>query len=121
NNTDVFAQVRNPQGAHGNVYLRCRLTGASDLVAADTAFLARIDPTVFPFSQVVYIGCAMGTHVAPVGWMLNNATQAPTVQFWEHGSTDLSGAALNVSRRAPFSRQLNAAEAAQWSDPTVVL
>ena len=67
--TDVFAQIRNPQGVHGNVYLRCHLTGP-DLTGGDTAFLARIDPTVFPFSQVVYINCAMGPHVAPVGWML---------------------------------------------------
>jgi pectin methylesterase-like acyl-CoA thioesterase len=120
NSTDIFAQVRNPQGTHGNVYLRCRLTGP-DLVGSDTAFLARIDPTKFPFSQAVYLSCAMGPHVAPAGWMLNNATQAPSVQLWEHGSTDLAGAALDVSRRAPFSRQLSAAEAAQWSNPTFVL
>lgn len=118
--TDVFAQIRNPQGTHGNVYHRCQLTGP-DLTGSDTAFLARIDPTVFPFSQVVYIDCGMGSHVAPVGWMLNNATTAPNVQFWEHGSRDLAGNVLDVSRRAPFSRQLTAAEAAQWSDPTFVL
>jgi hypothetical protein len=118
--TDVFAQIRNPQGTHGNVYLRCRLTGP-DLTGADTAFLARIDPTAFPFSQVVYIQCAMGPHVAAVGWMLNNATSAPNVQFWERGSTDLSGGPLDVSRRASFSRQLTAAEAQQWSDPAFVL
>jgi pectin methylesterase-like acyl-CoA thioesterase len=118
--TDILAQIRNPQGVHGNVYLRCRLTGP-DLTEGDSVFLARIDPNVFPFSQVVYIGCAMGPHIAPAGWQLNNATEAPTVQFWEHGSTDLSGAPLDVSGRAPFSRQLTDAEAAQWSDPAFVL
>jgi len=118
--TDIFAQIRNPQGTHGNVYLRCKLTGPN-LVGSDTAFLARIDPTQFPFSQVVYLSCAMGPHIPAVGWMLNNATQAPSVQFWEHGSTDLSGNPLNVSGRAPFSRQLSSAEATQWSDPTFVL
>jgi pectin methylesterase-like acyl-CoA thioesterase len=118
--TDVFAQIRNPQGTHGNVYLRCRLTGP-DLTGSDTAFLARIDPTVFPFSQVVYLSCAMGPHIAAAGWQLNNATSAPNVQFWEHASTDLSGNPLNVSGRAPFSRQLSSSEATQWSNPTFVL
>jgi hypothetical protein len=118
--TDVFAQIRNTQTTHGNVYLRCRLTGP-DLTDTDTAFLARIDPNVFPFSQVVYIDCAMGPHIPAVGWQLNNATEAPSVQFWEHGTTDLDGNPLDVSGRLPASRQITDAEAAQWSDPTFVL
>jgi hypothetical protein len=118
--TEVVAQIRNPQGAHGNVYLRCQLTGP-DLTASDTAFLARIDPAAFPFSQVVYLDCAMGPHVPAAGWRLDNATAAPNVQFWEHRSTDLAGRPLDVSRRAPFSRQLSDADATRWSDPGFVL
>ena len=118
--TDIFAQIRNGQSQHGNVYLDCRLTGP-DLTSADTVFLARIDPTRFPFSQVVYLGCALNPRVAAAGWQLNNATTAPNVQFWEHRSTDLNGNLLNVSGRAPFSRQLTDAQAAQWSSPTFVL
>jgi Pectinesterase/Bacterial Ig-like domain len=117
---DVLAQIRNTQTTHGNVYLRCRLTGP-DLQASDTAFLARIDPGQFPFSQVIYIDCAMDSHIPAAGWRLDNATAAPNVQFWEHRSTDLQGVPLDVSGRAPFSRQLSDAEAAQWSDPTFVL
>ncbi|HKE55286.1 MAG TPA: MBG domain-containing protein [Pyrinomonadaceae bacterium] len=52
---------------------------------------------------------------------MNNATTAPNVQFWEYNSTDPNGVPIDVSQRAPFSRQLTAAEAAQWSDPTFVL
>jgi hypothetical protein len=118
--TDVFAQIRNPQGVHGNVYLRCQLTGP-DLAQSDTAFLARIDPTRFPFSQVVYLDCAMGPHVPAAGWHLDNATGAPNVQLWEHRTTDLAGRPLDVSGRAPFSRQLSDADAARWSDPAFVL
>ena len=118
--TDIFAQIRNTQTTHGNVYLGCRLTGP-DLTDTDTAFLARIDPNAFPFSQVIYIGCAMGPHIPAVGWQLNNSTEAPNVQFWEHGSTDLDGSPLDVSGRLPASRQLTDAEAEQWSDPTFVL
>jgi len=57
--------------------------------------------------------------VIPVGWRLDNATTAPNVQFWEYNSTDLNGNPLDVSQRAAFSRQLTAAEAAQWSDPAL--
>jgi hypothetical protein len=112
-----FTQIRNVSGKSGNVFVNCRLTGAAGVTGG---FLARIDPNVFPFSQVVYINCAMGP-VIPVGWRLDNATTAPNVQFWEYNSTDLNGATLDVSQRASFSRQLTAAEAAQWSDPAFVL
>ena len=120
---DYHTQIRNTQTTHGNVYHRCRLTPDPDGAAIATyrAYLARIDPNVFPFSQVVYLNCAMGPHVLPAGWLLNNATAAPSVQFWEFGSTDLTGATLDVSQREPFSRQITAAEAAQWSDPQFVL
>ena len=118
--TDIVAQVRNTDSTHGNVYLDCRFT-APDMVPTDVAYLARIDPTRFPFSQVVCIGCARDAHIAPAGWRLDNATEAPSVRFWEFGSTDLDGSPLDVSGRAPFSRQLSEAEAARWSDPAFVL
>ena len=53
--------------------------------------------------------------------MLNNSNSAPNVEFWEYGSTDLTGAPLDVSQRLNVSRQITAAEAAQWSDPGFVL
>ena len=113
-----FTQIRNGQGQPGNVYVNCRLTGPPDVSGM---YLARIDPTVFPYSQVIFINTAMGPQIAPVGWLLNNATAAPAVQFWEYKSTDAHGAPLDVSQRAPFSRQMTAQEAAQWSDPAFVL
>lgn len=114
-----YTQIRNGQGVNGDVFVNCRLTRADDTIIG--SYLARIDPNVFPYSQVVYINTAMGPHIRLVGWLLNNATDAPDVQFWEYHSTDLDGAPLDVSQRAPFSRQLSDAEAAQWSDPAFVL
>lgn len=113
-----YTQIRNGQGQAGNVYVNSRLTAPDGVTGM---YLARIDPGVFPYSQVVWINVAMGPHIIPAGWLLNNATTAPNVQFWEYRSTDLAGAALNVSARAPFSRQMTAQEAAQWSDPAFVL
>jgi pectin methylesterase-like acyl-CoA thioesterase len=113
-----YTQIRNVSGKSGNVFVNCRLTGAAGVTGG---FLGRIDPGVFPFSQVVYINCAMGPNVIPVGWRLDNATVAPNVQFCEYNSTDLNGAPLDVSQRAAFSCQLTAAQAAQLSDPAFVL
>ncbi len=113
-----YTQIRNGQTGNGNVYVNCRLTGVPALTGV---YLSRIDPTVFPFSQAVFINCAMGPHILPAGWLLNNAAAAPNVKFWEFGSKDLNGNALDVSQRAAFSRQLTAAEAAEWSNPAFVL
>lgn len=113
-----YTQIRNGMEQAGFVYLNDRLTSEPEVT---NMYLSRIDPTVFPYSQVVYINSAMGTHIIPAGWLLNNAMIAPDVRFWEYKSTDLDGAPLDVSQRAAFSRQLTSQEAAQWSDPAFVL
>ena len=97
-----YAQVRNGQAQQGNIYVDCRLTSAAGVT---NSLLARIDPragvaNTWPFSQVVFLNCAMGPHITPAGWQLDGgATTAPDLQFWEYQSTDLNGAPLIVSRR----------------------
>ena len=117
-----YTQIRNDQSHFGNVYVNNTLTRSPDL-ADNTMYLGRIDPNVFPYSQVVYINTAMDSHIRPQGWLLNNATcdQAPNIQFWEYHSTDLAGNPMDVSQRISCSRQLTDEEAAQWSDPGFVL
>ena len=121
-NPGYYTQIRNDQTHYGNVYLNCLLSRAPDL-ADNTLYLGRIDPNVFPYSQVVYINSAMDAHVRPVGWLLNNATcdQAPNIQFWEYHSTKLNREPIDVSNRLSCSRQLLDDEAAEWSDPAFVL
>jgi pectate lyase/pectin methylesterase-like acyl-CoA thioesterase len=113
-----YVQARTPQNQPGFVYVNCRLSGAAGVSGT---VLARIDPNVFPDSQVVYINSAMGPQVSPAGWLLNNATGSNTVRFWEYGSTDLDGAVLDVSQRIASSRRLTDAEATQWGDPNFAL
>lgn len=113
-----YTQIRNPQDRVGMVFVNCRLTAAPGVTGG---YLSRIDPGVYPFSQVVFINSAMGAHIRPEGWLLNNATAAPTVQFFEYNSRDEQGAPLDVRGRAPFSRQLTAAEAERWRYASVVL
>ncbi len=120
-----YTQVRNGQTGRGNVYVDCRLTAAEGVTGA---YLARIDPRAdpaltsgWPYSQVVFLNCTMGAHVAREGWRLDNATSAPNVQFWEYRSTDVSGATLEVSGRLGDSRQINDTTAAQFRDPVFVV
>lgn len=118
-----LAQVRNGETGRGHVYVDCRLTAAPGV---SNVYLARIDPrpdvaNTWPFSEVVLLGCAMGPHVRVEGWLLNNATAAPQVRFWEYGSTDLSGGQLDLSRRLPDSRRLDREAAERYRDPAFVL
>ncbi len=122
-NPGFYAQVRNSQTGKGNVYVDCRLTAATGVT---NSFLARIDPragiaNTWPYSQVVFLNCAMGPHLTPQGWQLDNATTGPDLQFWEFQTTDLNGAPLDISRRHASSRQIDAATAAQYRDPQFVL
>ncbi len=115
-----YTQVRNGQGQIGFVFSECRLTGEP---TARNYYLGRIDPNTgnFPYSQAVYLNCAMGPHILPVGWQLNNATTSATVQNWEYQSTDLTGATLDVRSRHASSRQIDAATATQYRNPAFVL
>ncbi len=123
-NPGYYAQVRNGQSQKGNVYVDCRLTSAPGVT---NSVLARIDPragvaNTWPFSQVVWLNCAMGPHITAAGWQLDGgATTAPDLQFWEYQSTDLNGAPLDVSRRHAASRQIDDATAAQYRSPQFVL
>ena len=118
-----YTQIRNGATQFGNVYVDCRLTVADGVVGKTTYFLGRIDPNPgnFPYSQAVWLNCAMGPHISPAGWLLNNATAAPTVQNWEYQSTDLTGGTLDVTKRLASSRQLSEIEATLWRNPAFVL
>lgn len=118
-----YTQMRNGQTGVGAVYVDCRLTVADGVVGRSTYYLGRVDPTPgnFPYSQCIWVNCAMGPHISPAGWLLNNATSSATVQDWEYKSTDLSGAPLDVSKRIASSRQLTDTEGAYWRNPANVL
>ncbi len=117
-----ITQVRNDATHPGYVFLRDRLTAAQG-VADATVYLGRIDPTVYPYSQAVFIDTEMGPQIAAAGWQLNNATcgQGSHLQFWEYGSTDLAGKPVDTSHRLSCSEQLTANQASTWSDPRTVL
>lgn len=117
------SQVRNPQGQYGYVFYQDTLTAAPG-VADGSVYLGRIDPTVYPYSQDVYIDSRMGPQINPAGWLLTAgscAANGADLQFWEYGSTNLAGQPIDTSQRLSCSQQLTAAQAAQWSNPAFVL
>jgi polygalacturonase/pectin methylesterase-like acyl-CoA thioesterase len=133
-----YTQIRNGSAGHGYVYYRCTLNGATGVSGMN---LARIDPAVsggFPYSEVVWLDCVMGTAtgstystpVGAAGWLLNNtpdqtAASAPNVHFWEYNSHYSDGTPLNVASRIGASRQLTLANDAttisNYSTPSYVL
>jgi pectin methylesterase-like acyl-CoA thioesterase len=117
-----YTQIRNRPDKRGYIYYHCTFNGAPGIV---DEFLARIDPRTFPASEVVLIDCTLTNAVNPVGWKLDNATEAPSVHFWEFNSHDPDGKPVDTSKRLPASRQLKQPEDAQiianYSNPTWVL
>jgi hypothetical protein len=129
NSNAYYTQIRNGQGKNGYVFVNSRLTAAPGVTGA---YLTRIDPDQFPYSQVVFIDSVMGSHIRPEAWRLDDnardgflqpLTQAgyPNVRFWEYNTKDENGAPVDTSQRHPISRQITADEASFWRDPANVL
>jgi pectin methylesterase-like acyl-CoA thioesterase len=126
-------QARNPLGASGYTFVGCTLTAEDGITGH---FLARTDKnTTAPNSQVAYVDCTMGPHIAPAGWLIDGyqrpaadagapdggpAWNLAGLRFGEYHSVDPAGAALDVSQRIPEAKQLTDAEAAQLRDPAQV-
>jgi hypothetical protein len=113
-------QSRNLPSQYGYVFVNSRLT-ADDGIAGE--WLARIDVTDYPGSMVAYIDCEMSAAINPVGWLMtpSDAEIPADLRFWEYGSVDPNGDPVDVSGRAPFSKQLTDEEAEPLRDPATVL
>jgi lysophospholipase L1-like esterase len=115
----------------GFVFLNCRLTGdpapwinpatgqpdPKNRPGAD-AYLGR---PWRPYGSVAYINCQMSGHILPAGW--NNwgkAENEQTARYAEFGSKTPDGKPLDVSKRAPWAKQLTAEEAARYTVANVL-
>ena len=108
---------RNPADKFGFVFSNCTLTAAPGV---KQNWLARIETGRFPDSAVAFINCRMGPHIPAIGWLVTGGDSS-RLRFWEFNSTSLDGKPLDTGKRHAASRQLTAAEAAEWSDPNRVL
>lgn len=118
--TRVFMWVRNSDASHGDVFKDSTFIGTAE--PTDLARSPTNGAAAYPFAEAVLINSRL-SNITPEGW--GQAHAGGKVRFWEYGSRTLDGAPVDVSHRAPWSRQLDktndAALIAQYSDPAFVL
>lgn len=67
-------------------------------------------------SGSMFMRCRLASHINPLGWEKWSGNEN-SASFLEYKNTDPSGAAIDVSRRASFSRQANDAEVEAYFTP----
>lgn len=106
----------------GFVFLNCRLT-AEDGVADGKMYLARSGGSADYYDNVVFVGCTMGSVIAPAGWhtspVPNPSTPTATSGWREYGSVDPSGKAITGHNAS--GKVLTDSEAAPFSSREAVL
>ena len=118
-----ITQIRNTARNNGDVFVDCRLTRAPGVT---NAWLSRIDASVYPYSHVAWINCAMDPELLrPVAWQSTRSTtnSDATLRFWEYPIHRSHPGKIRSTQAGgpPNSRQITAGEAAQMRDAKTVL
>ena len=111
-NSFTTAAATTSRQKFGYVFFNCRLIAADTSVKA--AYLGR---PWRPYAKTVYIRCELGRHIVPEGWDpwkgdAMFANKEKTAYYAEYGNT---GPGAVIKNRVPWSRQLTAAEAKQYT------
>jgi pectinesterase len=117
-----YMWVRNGAANHGNVFVDCSFRTRD----GGQTVLARLPDNKgrnYPFAEAVLIDSTL-SGISPEGWgQLDGDTSR--VRFWEFNSRGADGKPIDVSRRHPASRQLDARRhadlIANYRDPGFVL
>ncbi len=118
----VTAARTKPEVPFGYVFLDCSLISGDEKPVP--TYLGR--PWQWDrqrVASVTFIRTKMGPHIRAEGWHPwsdKNTEPEKTTRFAEYGSTDLDGKPLDVSKRVAWARQLNDAEAEQFSIKNVL-
>jgi len=118
-----------PDKPYGFVFLDCNLTGdAIPWDPATTNPTSTEKPRVTPLAQlgrpwrpnaaVAYIRCEMGAHINPTGW--DNWGKTSNEQTARYSEYDSKGPGAAPDKRAPWSHQLTADEAAKYTLPNIL-
>lgn len=101
--------------AYGFVFNQCRLT--SDC-PPKSVYLGRPWRN---YAQTVFINCELGAHIRDEGWFDWNKPDAhATMLYAEYNSTGEGAAAIARGKRAPYSKQLDADNAALYTKEMVL-
>jgi pectin methylesterase-like acyl-CoA thioesterase len=119
--TSVFMWIRNTDTNHGNVFKDCTFIGMGAMPTT-IARSPQNGASAYPFTEAIFLNTTM-SGIAPEGWSAADA--GGKVRFWEYNSRNPDGTPVDVSRRAPWSRQLDQVGDAQvigdYSNPAFVL
>lgn len=117
----VMMWTRNKQDNHGNVFKDSTFIGTGN----NPTTIARSPQNgefSYPFTEDVLINCTL-INIAPEGW--GAADKGGNVKFWEYNSRNQDGSPVDVSKRVPWSRQLDKVKDAKliadYSRPEFVL
>ena len=112
--------IRNTGASHWNVFKDCTFIGT-----AEPTVLARSPKngnSTYPYAEAVLLNCTL-SGIRPEGW--GPADEGGKVRFWEYNSRTADGSLVDVSKRAPLSRQLDKSKDAKlisdYSSPAFVL
>jgi pectinesterase len=109
--TSVMMWPRNPKAVHGNVFKDSTFVGVrAPTTIARSPLNERFS---YPYAEVVLLNATL-VNVAPEGW--GDADRGGDVRFWEFNSRQADGTPVDVSRRVPWSRQLDKAKDATLID-----
>lgn len=121
NDGGPFTWVRNTEGHHGDVFVECTFSTYNGR-KVDFGRSPSNKGKNYPYAEQVMINCKT-TDCIPTGW---SAIGEPTTFFAEYNTTDLTtGKPVDVSKRHPFSKQLDAKKDKKlienYSNPAFVL
>lgn len=121
NDGGPFSWVRNTKGNHGNVFVECTFS-TEDGKTADYGRTKANHGYTYPDAEFVVIDCKV-KNIIPEGW---SAIGAKTATMYEYNTCDMeSGQPVDVSKRHPYSRQLNKEKDAEliqnYRNPAFVL
>ncbi len=112
----VNAAPSTPQNVtYGLVFSSCTICRSSG-VPDNSSTLMR---PWYPYGQTAYINCSMDSHITAAGWSPWDGREL-TCRAAEYGSKTLSGATIDLSKRASWVKRLTSTEAAQYSRSNVL-
>ena len=115
------------RSVYGNVLVNCSIKGDGNSTLARLPDNSGGVAANWPYAEMVLINTTV-EGISPVGWGPVDAPprfDARNVRFWEYGTVDGEGNAVDYSKRLNVSRQLTSPEddeiVRQYSDPAFVL
>ncbi len=118
--TRVMMWPRNKKENHGNIFKDSTFIGTDGQTTI--ARSPRNESFIYPYAEVVLLSSTL-INIASAGW--GDADKGGNVHFWEYNSRNQDGSSVEVSKRVPWSRQLDRVKDAKliadYSRPEFVL